>query len=413
MEENSVVTCPHCGKETKLFALAPPIEPPPIIPQVYLPDIQTPLTSGPPPPPSKSMMVVTQRLYLQLTELTEAKIKRRTNLGDTALHRAAKNGIIQAVPSSLLTVELFMERNKSGDTPLHIAARHGYLHQIPFIFLTLETLTVWEDFGETPLHIAAHCGQFCRIPKQLLTPELLSLRTRNQTANTVLHFLAAANRLNLIPKDRITPELWRLRSGDGSTPRDSFDKARRLTKLKNESESWRNDPMTEKQKVKLGFFGCTWDAGITKGQASDTIDECVRGFPDIDQAYYGRPATEAQLEELREYCKTDPEAAEEFAEEAETMTCGEAKKSIEDWKMHRREQEQEEEEVYRNSEEGQIDDAHDEFLCDWQFDDPPTREQVVKAWAVVKSRKTNQGRPTHRELVGALKELFAEFKHSH
>ena len=67
------------------------------------------------------------------------------------------------------------------------------------------------------------------------------------------------------------------------------------------SEDWRNDPATEKQKGKLSFFGCTWDEGITKGQASDAIEECVKNFPETQQAWLNRPATSEQLEELRSY----------------------------------------------------------------------------------------------------------------
>jgi hypothetical protein len=69
------------------------------------------------------------------------------------------------------------------------------------------------------------------------------------------------------------------------------------------SEEWRNDPATERQKAKLFFFGCTWDEGITKGQASDAIDECVRKFPEREFAYQNRPATEEQKALLRKYGK--------------------------------------------------------------------------------------------------------------
>ena len=69
------------------------------------------------------------------------------------------------------------------------------------------------------------------------------------------------------------------------------------------SEEWRNDPATEKQKEKLRFFRCTWDEGITKGQASDAIDECVKKFPDWEFMYQNRPATEEQKSLLRSYGK--------------------------------------------------------------------------------------------------------------
>ena len=58
-------------------------------------------------------------------------------------------------------------------------------------------------------------------------------------------------------------------------------------------------PATKKQKEKLRWFGCAFDEGITKGQASNTLDKCVREFPEKDRAYYNRPATEEQLTKLR------------------------------------------------------------------------------------------------------------------
>jgi hypothetical protein len=40
----------------------------------------------------------------------------------------------------------------------------------------------------------------------------------------------------------------------------------------------------------------------------------------------------------------------------------------------------------------------------------PTREQVGRAWALVKFRKGEGEPPTHAELVAALKEIFKEFR---
>jgi hypothetical protein len=56
------------------------------------------------------------------------------------------------------------------------------------------------------------------------------------------------------------------------------------------SEEWRSDPATEKQKEKLLFFGCTWSEGITKGQASDAIGECVQKFPEKEAEWQSRRA---------------------------------------------------------------------------------------------------------------------------
>ena len=81
------------------------------------------------------------------------------------------------------------------------------------------------------------------------------------------------------------------------------------------NDSWRDDLATEKQKEKLRFFGCTWDEGITKGQASDAIEQCVIMLPDKEREWCNRPATEEQIRELEN-------RGEEIEEE---MTYAEAK----------------------------------------------------------------------------------------
>src|ERR1017187_6081253 len=51
------------------------------------------------------------------------------------------------------------------------------------------------------------------------------------------------------------------------------------------TENRRNEPATEPQKEKLRFFGCTWDDGITAGQATDALTECAKLFPDREAAW--------------------------------------------------------------------------------------------------------------------------------
>jgi len=66
------------------------------------------------------------------------------------------------------------------------------------------------------------------------------------------------------------------------------------------SGDWRNELATKQQMEKLRFFGCTWDEGITAGQASDALEECAKQFPDAEAAYQkAQPATEKQKEKLR------------------------------------------------------------------------------------------------------------------
>ena len=94
--------------------------------------------------------------------------------------------------------------------------------------------------------------------------------------------------------------MWKLRNSSGQTPRGVLE-----AKIQREAyvAGVRNESATEKQKEKLRWFGCTWDEGITKGQASDALDACASQFPDRDAEYYSRPVTEDQKAKLRSFRK--------------------------------------------------------------------------------------------------------------
>jgi len=104
----------------------------------------------------------------------------------------------------------------------------------------------------------------------------------------------------------------------------------------------RSEPATEKQKAKLRYFGCTWDEGVTKGQAHDAIDECIRLFPEKEAEYYARPATEEQLARMREILKPGDEDPEDYAESDKPLTYGEAKCLLEDLELEERQKAEEE-----------------------------------------------------------------------
>lgn len=104
-------------------------------------------------------------------------------------------------------------------------------------------------------------------------------------------------------------------------------------------DEWRNEPATKKQKDKLRFFGCTFDDGITKGQASDAIDQCIQQFPEKEIEYQDRPATKAQMKKVLAYLKANQETIEDHAENGKFITYSEAKEIIEDWEDQQQEAE--------------------------------------------------------------------------
>ena len=337
------VPCPTCEKPVTLT----PTSLPAIAALIVIP--QTPVTTALVPSKEPNEQ---KRAKTNLSKLTEETIRSKTKRGDTPLHRAAKLGLIYAIPKHLLKTELFMARNDSfsRETPLHIAARYGHLNQVPSEFLTKETLTASTEYEkkesrtgptpprtETPLHTAARCGHADQIPKEFLIPEFLSIEASGYR-NTVLHDLAYSGNLDLIPNIYANSEMWNLRNSQGQTPRD-------VVEAKIQREDYvgrvRVEPATEKQKEKLRYFGCTWPGGITKGQAHDAIDECVRLFPKREFEYCNRPATEEQLAELTPILKALDEEPEDYADSDRQLTYGQAKQLLEDIRLEKKQKEEE------------------------------------------------------------------------
>lgn len=326
-----MANCPHCEHRTRLgpaehLGTRLNTDQP-----ITVRKCDPPPKQVPPPPENKTKPV-------PLAKLTVETIRSSTKRGDTPLHRAARNCKISEVPSQLLQMDLFLAKNSEGRTPLHVAAEAGCLNQIPNEFLTKQTLTVrtgppyapegfyttgsgYKARTETVLHIAVRCGHSDQIPRELLTPEFLSIEATGYRL-TLLHELALAGRLDLVPESYVSSEMWNLRDNLDRKPRDLvYDGKQRQASV----AAVREEPATEKQKEKLRWFGCTWNEGITKGQASDALDQCVRQFPDRNADYYSRPATEEQKAKIRSFGMN----AEDNRRDG-PLTYGEAKDLIRD-----------------------------------------------------------------------------------
>jgi hypothetical protein len=182
---------------------------------------------------------------------------------------------------------------------------------------------------ETVLHIAARYRHTDQIPKEFLTPEFLSVVATGYES-TLLETIFQSNQLDSIPDINTNAEIWNLKTRSGQTLNDMIESKR-------QSEACvakvRSEPVTEKQKAKLRWFGYPVREGMTKGEASDAIDECIRQNPEREREYYDRLATEEQMAQLQEYAKADKDLAEmfqEMEEEESTLTYGEAKDLIRD-----------------------------------------------------------------------------------
>jgi hypothetical protein len=186
-----------------------------------------------------------------------------------------------------------MVKNNDGQTPIHLAVRFGQFDKVPRDFLTKETMA-------GILHYLAIYGHADQIPKEFLKPEFLSIYESGH--ETVLHALIRADRLELVPEIYANSEMWNLKDSSGRTVRGLHQIYLQWKTIK---ENTRAEPATEKQKEKLRYFGYAFDENISKGQASDALDKCVKDFPEVNQAYYNRPATEEQLAKLPSRFKTE------------------------------------------------------------------------------------------------------------
>jgi hypothetical protein len=338
MSEYHKCTCPHCGQSIEYPAEGtgqtvpcPTCEKPfRLFPEIAIPAVK--ITVAPAP---------TQKPVEQNTVAPEPAQKPIEQKRRRSLHQAARTGQFGEIPSHLLSIELFTVKNKAGETPLHVAARRGHLDQVPRQFLTKETMTIKRGDGsystgsgkvaymETPLHMAVRYGYADQIPRQFFTPEFLSIRASGYQT-TLLHDLAYRNQLDLVPEEYADSEIWKLADYIGRTARDVIqEKERRAAYV----SRVRSEPATEKQKEKLRYFGFAMKSGMTKGEASDAIDECIRLHPEKDREYYDRPATEEQMAQLRESAKADKDLAEMFEEmdeEGSALTYGQAKDLIRD-----------------------------------------------------------------------------------
>jgi hypothetical protein len=158
------------------------------------------------------------------------------------------------------------------------------------------------------LHVAVISGHAEQIPKDFFTPEFLLIETTGYR-HTLLQYIVERKRLDLLPENYANLGVWNLKNSKGQTPREILEylieSEKRMETWRAERESYvervRNEPPTDKQKEKLRWFGCSIEEGMTKGQASDALDKCVRDYPEKERAYYSRPATEEQMAKLRSY----------------------------------------------------------------------------------------------------------------
>jgi putative phage-type endonuclease len=174
--------------------------------------------------------------------------------------------------------------------------------------------------------------------------------------------------------------------------------------VQREAPESRNQAATDEQKVRLKWFGCTWDEGITKGQASDAIEECIRLFPEKHQQYFTRPATEDQMKIMQELLKGCG-YSRIVTEDGDALTYGQAEVAIRDLEITLQME-------LTVSEEEHLED--DWWLFNHHWGDlyrDVTRDEFANAWALALSRRKviSEG-PTDAEVFAAMRELVIDFR---
>ncbi len=127
-------------------------------------------------------------------------------------------------------------------------------------------------------------------------------------------------------------------------PQTTINKVRPTTEWETYVAQVRSELATEKQKVKLRWFGHPFDEKISKGEACDALNQCARDFPEKDRAYYNRAATAEQLAKLREINHhPDCRPGQPFYDfdHGGPLSYGKGKDLIQEWEWLRRQKERE------------------------------------------------------------------------
>jgi len=118
--------------------------------------------------------------------------------------------VIKTIPEVLMDPKLWSEA-PTGQSSLgslfHIAAKRGVLDQLPQSMLSENTLTLKDERGETPLHILARTGftgSLGRLVSGTSVP--IDWLIRDSEGNTVLHSAALGRQIASIPPAFLTSE---------------------------------------------------------------------------------------------------------------------------------------------------------------------------------------------------------------
>src|SRR5438034_11777133 len=58
---------------------------------------------------------------------------------------------------------------------------------------------------------------------------------------------------------------------------------------------WRREPATDAQKRKLRFYGCRFSDAVTKGKASELLDDAMSRHPEKEEQYQQWKKTEEEV----------------------------------------------------------------------------------------------------------------------
>ena len=114
------------------------------------------------------------------------------NTGDTKLHFAAENGLVEVAHILLEYNAEVNSRNHHGSTPLLLASEHGHTEVVQFLADHNADVHVHDADGDTPLHCAALRGQI--EVARILLERNVEVNSRNHTGLTSLHQASVGQR---------------------------------------------------------------------------------------------------------------------------------------------------------------------------------------------------------------------------
>ena len=212
------------------------------------------------------------------------------SLGQTALHKAARNGRLDVVELLLLQGASIEATDFCNSTPLSIAAGKGHTSIVEPLLSKGASIDAMNKYNNTPLHSAAYNGHTSTT--ELLLSKGAPINTINDVNRTPLHQAANGGYTRIVELLLSKGASVKAQDKDGHTPlhdaaRNGYTSTVELLLSKGASiDAMNNDNSTPLHRAALGGHTSTVELLLSKGASIDAMNS-HNSTPLLNAAYRG------------------------------------------------------------------------------------------------------------------------------